>query len=722
MLLHCKPIRRLFPPNPADEFGFMVCLYRMEKVTPPVAFTARGGVLPSCPASSVTLEGDWVSTGKAEERVFEVKTYNETLPDSPQAAMAFLMNLPFCNLKAASQIVHCAGETPMSNLDIHGKEIMNEAHVHNSDSIWKHYCIRRTKKSLFDYLCRYVSSDEILCAVDTAMAASTLDQIKKFPFKFCCEGLLPYAVARTIGKENGVSLTCPDGVKAAIMDILLQNEGASMGQAFRGQVTGNTCLPLKKLKDKVAIQLGMLPSSPALDDALHGMVKTHQCYVSEDGFIYRFTSAVAEHGIARELSRLSSFEPVQKEYRDDIYDLENRGKMRLAPEQRRGVKTALANAVTLLIGGPGTGKTTIERVIIGCFHKHHSSPVVLVAPTGIAARRMTESCGEQASTVHKALNVSADSEILNSDVTLDAGLVIIDEASMLDAQTCWALFKAIPTGAQVVIVGDTNQLPSVGAGNVLYELIASKLIPTVALETVYRQKAGSTIAINCARIKRGTVDLDFTDSFVFLETASQDDAANAVVQAYKRALDSGVPASDICVLSPYRRNTPTGINNLNPRLRSVSPLSPVSLKYGKTEFYLGDRIMSKKNRGDVANGDIGYITDITGNKFTVDYGDERKETLKKGALRDFDLAFGISIHKSQGAEFPICIIVVTREHTAMLKRNLLYTAVSRAKQKVVLVGNKDALEKAILTEDATKRVSRLSKVFSMELSKKGAEV
>lgn len=721
--IKCRADRKLFPPAKEDELGFMVCSYQAvskEDLPPDAessAFTATGPLLPYSGSSEITLYGD-----KWEKREngysLSVVAYEEDIPNTIGAITAFLTNLDGCKQAEANCLINSAqGGDVLSWLD--SQESFDKAikNKHNADKVYKAYMLRRTKRDCFFYLLKRLPKNSAKIAADAAFAAADLEEIKTDPFRFAIEGIIPYNAARKIAKEVGISHQSERGVEAAIIDVLLQAEGKTGGSAYGDETVGNTFCTIKELLVKVGNQVGLLKEDSVILSALN--------HLSEDGFvtcaqgeyIYRKVTSDAEYGIASEVVRLMSGEVEQRDYVDDIYYFENLKHMRLAPEQRKAVKTSLSVPFSLIIGGPGTGKTTIEQFIISVFRRHSKENVLLVAPTGKAARRMSESTGEPANTVHRALNVVAGAEVLTTDTILDAGLILVDEASMLDAQVCFALFKAVKTGTQLILIGDTNQLPSVGVGNVLYELIGSGQVPVTALETVYRQKAGSTIAVNCARIKRGSTSLDYTDDFQFIEADGQEQAADAVIRCYEAEMARGLSTEDICLLSPFRRTTPTGVNQLNPLIQAkVIPPDAEKIQYGQKVFYLNDKVMCMANRENASNGDVGYITAINKGKFEVDYGDERVITYNKNDLRDFDLAYGISIHKSQGCEFKTCIIVMTEEHKPMLKRNLIYTAISRAKSRVLIVGSRNALNTAIETEDVSRRLSRLGQVLQATAS------
>ena len=657
----CKAERKLFPPDKESELEFMLCSYIADDISvlptdaQSTRFIAKGNLLPYSTASSITLYGDrWESN--QGEYTLNCVGYEETIPNTVQSVSRFFETLDGCDPTTITKIINEAPDDNPALAVYDGGQIIRKAIKNEffADKITRGCELRTSKRPIFFYALPFLPKGcNPQLAADLALSAADLEDVKNNAFRFSIDNVIPYRMACSIAKANNIPKDSPQGVQAALIDALMQGEGKSTSRSSEeSETAGNTFTEIGELFKRAGNALGIDKHSPLLRTALDALIARGLCLCEEGKFVYRTCTAEAEYGIARELLRVMDHTVQQRDYKLDIYGLENKKRMRLAPEQRRAVKIALNNTVTLLIGGPGTGKTSIEKFIIEIFQAYSESPVLLVAPTGKAARRMEESTGMPACTIHKALDVTAGAEVLISDKILDAGLIMIDEASMVDAQTAYALFKAIKQGTQVVIVGDTNQLPSVGSGNVLYELIQSNAIPIAALETVYRQKAGSTIAVNCARIKRGVEELEYSDTFIFEVATTQEEAAEKVMAAYQAEMAAGVGIEDICLLSPYRRSTATGVNQLNERLQSLLVGDKQDFfTYGKRKFYLGDKVMLMANRDGCANGDVGYITalDIQKKSFDVDYGDGRIVSYKKSALKHFDLAYGITIHKSQGA-------------------------------------------------------------------------
>ena len=329
---------------------------------------------------------------------------------------------------------------------------------------------------------------------------------------------------------------------------------------------------------------------------------------------------------------------------------------------------------------------------------------------------MEQATGVVASTVHKALGLMADEDgDYDAPDALTADLIVVDEVSMLDIYLAEYLFKAAKYGAQMVLIGDADQLPSVGPGAVLSEMIASGCIPVVRLDKVFRQNAGSRIAANAKLIRHGNVGLEYGSDFRFINSPRLADSAELIVDLYLQETEKyGV--DNVALLTPYRQKTETGVNALNERLREkVNPpdAQKAEVVFGNRKFRCGDKVMQIKNHDDVNNGDIGYIRKIirTGDETTVhvDFGDGRVKEYDSSELEMLNLGYASTIHKSQGSEYQSVIINLQCAHSIMLTRPLVYTAITRGKERVAIVGEKKALCISIRKTDTEKRGTCLAK-------------
>jgi exodeoxyribonuclease V alpha subunit len=396
----------------------------------------------------------------------------------------------------------------------------------------------------------------------------------------------------------------------------------------------------------------------------------------------------------------------------------------LADQQKEAVLKALDNGILVITGGPGTGKTTIIKAILHLF-KSAKLNVMLAAPTGRAAKRLSEATGESAKTIHRLLGYG--SEVFegsrfqfNEDEPLETDVLIIDEFSMVDLLLFYNLLKAVTPGTRLIIVGDVDQLPSVGPGTVLQDLIQSECIPVVRLNVIFRQAQQSLIVSNAHKINQGEFPLLTMDNdFFFIEDSDPQHIAETIPELVKVRISGYLkcdPVEDIQVLTPMRR-TITGIENLNLVLQeALNPANPnaAELKTGNMTLRVGDKVMQLKNdyKKLVFNGDIGRIRQIDPEDRRIVVGfpeleGERKVPYESEELDQLVLSYAISVHKSQGNEYPVVIMPVTTQHFMMLQRNLLYTAVTRAKKMVVLIGSKKAIAIAVKNNKIVERHSLL---------------
>ena len=404
--------------------------------------------------------------------------------------------------------------------------------------------------------------------------------------------------------------------------------------------------------------------------------------------------------------------------------------------QREAVIQSILNGVTVITGGPGTGKTTIILSIIKVFEAMNKK-VLLCAPTGRAAKRITESSGREAKTIHRMLEYAYgedDRNLMfnkNQDSPLDCHVVIVDEMSMVDILLMNNLLKAIKRGTRLIMVGDVDQLPSVGAGNVLADIINSQVIKTIRLDTIFRQSKGSMIVKNAHSVNKGINPIcNKKDSdFYFMRVNNENKIANLIVELYKDRLPAKYglnPIKDIQVLSPMKKGI-VGVIELNKRIQAaVNPPSKFKKEkaFGKYVFRVGDKIMQVKNNyqaewklsdnydltGEgIYNGDIGSIEYINDNQeeLLVLFDDDKEVMYSFNQLDELILAYATTVHKSQGSEFPVIIMPMVWGPPMLLNRNLFYTAITRAKQLVVLVGQERYMEEMIKNNKIYKRFSAL---------------
>lgn len=390
--------------------------------------------------------------------------------------------------------------------------------------------------------------------------------------------------------------------------------------------------------------------------------------------------------------------------------------------QQAAIGKALESKVMVLTGGPGTGKTTTTQGIIVAF-KSRGMRILLAAPTGRAAKRMTEATGMEAKTIHRLLEYNPmDGYKRNEENPLEGDALIVDECSMIDILLFYNLMKAVPENMRLVLVGDIDQLPSVGAGNVLRDIIDSHKIPVVRLTRIFRQAQSSRIVMNAHAINAGqfpNIKNGLDTDFFFINQEDADEIFKLIIGLVRDRLSRryGMPPKEIQVLTPMQRGT-VGASNLNIELQNALNPSGPSLARGGYTFRQGDKVMQIRNNYDknVFNGDIGYITAVDTNERTLTVTfDSRLVEYDITELDELTLAYAVTIHKSQGSEFPIVVMPVTMKHFVMLQRNLIYTGITRAKKICVLVGTTKALAYAIRNQTVSKRNTLLKERLNDKL-------
>lgn len=438
-------------------------------------------------------------------------------------------------------------------------------------------------------------------------------------------------------------------------------------------------------------------------------------------FIFPYEFDYAERTIAyRFLKMAKQFSGIEsatgakavKEYSDGL-------KYPLSKNQQLACVRSLQSKVSIITGGPGTGKTTILKCLISTYQKLIGGQVTCMAPTGKAARRMSESTGLPASTIHSRLGLVAVEGLKVETNQIQSGLVVVDEVSMVDTVLMSKLAENLAEGCHLVLVGDVDQLPSVGEGAVLSELISSGCIPTSRLTETFRQGDGSVIITNSAKVNSGRYDLEYNDDFRFVEASGELDAVQKITSVYKHAVDTyGI--DNVALLCPLRNNRegqhPCSSDGMNPVLQNIfNPVTPETklLKSGTKEFRLNDRVMKWSNGEKSSNGDIGvvkrFLVDRGVPAMEVDWDNGNLEIIRKQDFDSLTLSYSMSVHKSQGSEYACVIMpVISEQKCPLFNRAILYTALTRSKAKIILVGDHGAIKTMCTTQSCTKRNSLLA--------------
>jgi len=469
---------------------------------------------------------------------------------------------------------------------------------------------------------------------------------------------------------------------------------------------GQVCLPDEALMQAATAQLAV--DTHLIEQALKGLIEKKAFHtqeaVSGSTLIFLPYLDFSEEGIARRLKALVQAKTrVDRRAEEILVQVEKTLRLRLSVKQREAVQKALSQKVLIITGGPGTGKTTIIRSILEIF-RQLDRRCVLMAPTGRAAKRLAEVTRFPAATIHRGLgyNPKMGGFQKDEDHPLPADLVVVDEASMIDTSLMFHLLKAVPDQAALILVGDVFQLPSVGPGNVLSDFIESNQIPVVHLDEIFRQGEGSLIVVNAHRIHQGEMPILVREEegrnkeFYFLDQEDPEKAARWILEMVQEKLPKRYsldPLQDIQVLTPMYKGA-VGAENLNSFLQEHLNPEQRSVQRGARLFKVGDKVMQIRNNydKDVYNGDIGRLTKIDreNQEVWVNF-DGRFVVYDFSELEELVLAYAISVHKSQGNEYPAVVLPVMIQHFILLQRNLIYTAVTRAKRVVVLIGTRKAL-------------------------------
>ena len=485
---------------------------------------------------------------------------------------------------------------------------------------------------------------------------------------------------------------------------------------------GNVYYPDQELKKKAGELLEVDPA--VLEMALATLAQQDRIIIEElpEGkAVYLTPLYVAEANVARRLKTLieSTKQPLQLDVEKAIKWVQGINRIELAETQKQAIKKAVTGKMLVLTGGPGTGKTTLVNSLVRILEKK-GQRILLASPTGRAAKRLSEVTGKEAKTIHRLLEFSPKEGGFkrNEDNPLYADLIVIDEVSMVDTILMNNLLKAVPVTATLLLVGDVDQLPSVGPGNVLKDIIASGCVETVILTEIFRQAQESLIVVNAHRVNRGEFpqlkpQQGQRSDFYYIEKNTPEEVLAVIKELCGKRLPNAFhfsPFDDIQVMTPMHRGT-VGVSNLNAELqRMLNPEGKVITRGGRL-FRANDKVMQTKNNyeKDVFNGDIGRIISIDFDEQQVQVKfDDRLVNYELSDLDDLVLAYAISVHKSQGAEYPAVVVPLLSQHYIMLQRNLLYTAITRAKRLVVLVGSKSAIAIAVRNNKVQHRFTNLA--------------
>lgn len=713
----CKFIKLIFPKNPVvDNASYMIALYRpCEKIVDGAGHSiseikAVGYCLPTTENLRYDLHGRWNRNAKHGVQ-FEVEGFDEVIAHSKEGIVAYLSSGQIKGIgpKTAEKIYELFGLKTLEVLDREPEKLLAVSGISKTKlkKIYDSYLTSRGARDIIAYLAPHGVTPNRAVKLYRQYGKETMDIVRNHPYRLCELVGIGFKTADRIAISMGIDPRSAERVDEGLIFTLTDAEQKGHLCMEKHSFITETLKLLDTdglTEEMLAIRASRLLESGRL--------------VSYEGQVYREATARTEQNLAWSIWSMLTAPPPKSvsDIAAEIQAEEVRQGLQLADEQRRAVMTALTSKLCVITGGPGTGKTMIQRFMLNIYRRRNcSGQIMCCAPTGRAARRMEQSTGFPAMTLHKALGLLAgEDDACSEPQMLDADLVVVDEVSMMDIYLANHLFQAVPRGSQLVLVGDADQLPSVGPGAVLSELIACGVVPVVRLDRIFRQSHGSRIAANAKCIRHGNLSLEYGDDFQFFDSGDMEDSAQLIERLYvQEVTQNGL--DNVALLSPYRQKTETGVNALNDRLQSI--VNPPDGKkpevlYRNRIYRMGDKVMQTKNCEDVSNGDIGYITSITtddsDSMLTVDFGDGRVAEYDKSDLELLDLAYASTIHKSQGSEYKSVIINLQCAHAVMLVRPLIYTAITRAKERVIIVGERRALCIAIKRIDTERRGTKLA--------------
>lgn len=668
----------------------------------------------------------------------QATSFRKEMPQTKQGVVAYLSSNLFKGIgeKTAENIVDTLGEEAISKimnqpsiLDTVPKLAADKAKI-LYDTLMKNQGLEQAMVSLN----QYGFGPQLSMKIYQVYKENTLEVVQTNPYKLVedIEGI-GFGKADDLGSQIGITGNHPDRLKAGCLYIL----------ELSSNQEGHVYLQAEYLLEKVKVlleenQKEEIEFSQIAEQIIQ--LEEEGKIIVEDKKIYLPSLFFSEKGLVRNIKRVME----QSEYKDQfpesefllaLGNLEDRIGVQYAPSQREAIQTALMSPMLILTGGPGTGKTTVIKGIVELYGELHGCsldpndykndepyPFILAAPTGRAAKRMAESTGLPAVTIHRLLGWNGTGTFeRDEDHPLEGKILIVDETSMVDIWLAHQLFKALPEHIQVIIVGDEDQLPSVGPGQVLKDLLDSACIPTVKLKDIYRQAEGSSIIELAHEMKKGQLPANLLvpqgdRSFI---KCSSSQIPQAIEKIVLNAKNKGFAPMDIQVLAPMYRG-PAGIDRLNAILQEILNPNPdgtrKELKFRDVTYRIGDKVLQLVNQpeSNVFNGDMGEIVSIFYAKENTEKQDMVivsfdgiEATYTRQDLNQITLAYCCSVHKSQGSEFPIVIMPIVKSYYRMLRRNLIYTGITRSKQFLILCGEVEAIELGVSRNDELNRQTTL---------------
>lgn len=678
--------------------------------------TAVGRLPGTSPGERLRLTGEWTQDRKYG-RQFRVDSFLPLAPKTLAGLRRYLASgiFPGIGKEMARRMVERFGDRTLEVLDRDPDRLAEVPGIGpvRRAKIAKTWGEKRGQRDALIFLQGQGLSATLATKVIKRYGSEAVGVVKKRPFQLAEDiAGVGFAAADQIARGLGIEPDAPQRAAAGVLFTLRNTARGGHVFCWRDDLA-------REAAEVLAIEI------PKIDRAIAALADRRALVLEESPQgvrVFLPELLAAETSIAaRARGLLAAKSPRSR--RIDVERalawFESRSKLRLGPIQRQAVARALEDRVLVITGGPGTGKTTLVRGVVSILRRKKQT-VLLAAPTGRAANRLQEATGAEVRTVHRLLEFDPHLGVFRRDAErpLEADLVLVDEASMLDVSLAASLFEAIPDDARLVLVGDVDQLPSVGPGRVLADVIASRAVPVVRLTEIFRQSQASRIVINAHRILQGhrpEADTGVTgkdSDFHFIRRRTPEEVLDTLLHLVGQRIQGGFgldPRREIQVLSPMRRGL-LGTENLNRELQALlNPSGAKASKHGP--FRIGDRVMQVRNNYDldVFNGDVGRIhsRDRDQGRWRVDF-DRRRVEYENADLEQLTLAYAATVHKAQGSEYPCVVLPLHTQHFMMLQRNLLYTAVTRASRLMILVGDPRALDIALRNRQQAERLTALA--------------
>ncbi len=685
-------LSRLTYQNPDNQYT--VCRIQVEKIQDPI--TVVGYLAGVAEGETLTLKGQWASHPKYGDQ-FKADVYEVTLPATVSGIRKYLGSgmIKGISKSLADRIVDKFQEQTLEIIENQPEKLMEITGIAKGKQqlilkAWNtHHAVRRVMQFLQENNVNVAHAGLIL----KTYGPGALSVLETDPYRIAKDiPAIGFATADAVARAKGVEKTDETRLQACLLCQLLSFEGDGHVYAVKEEL----CFACARL---AGVDPDLFPP------VLEVLADTNEIRIQDDR-VYLIRLFKAEKGIADRLCALLSIQvPEHTISSDEILEQVLTGMaVKLSDEQLEVVGQVMAQKVSVITGGPGTGKTTLVRALCQVF-KHLRLTVVLAAPTGRAARRLAETTGKKAFTLHKLLGFDTEQGTVERNFTnpLNLDVFVVDEASMVDTQLMFHLVEAMPPAASLILVGDTFQLPSVGPGNVLSDIMASGRIRVFALTKIFRQAMESPIVRHAHEIRNGRMP-DFKakecqglSEFYFIENQHSEKVVTTILELCAKRIPSTFPhIIDLQVLTPMHRGE-AGTINLNQQLQAVLNPGKGGIDSHGITFRPGDKVMHLKNNyeKEVFNGDIGQVIEVSKSdgSVMVDY-DGRTVSYDLLDLDELTLAYAISVHKSQGSEYGAVIIALTMAHYPLLQRNLLYTALTRGKHLVIIVGSSRAVHMA----------------------------